>query len=403
MAPVRSGDVTRSEKSPPPADGSRTEGVLLVDAGGSLVWWSGALQDRLDRAHLRWAPGMSCCDALCSVGGGDGVGCLTRLALATEVPQTRRWRAGIGSRDAVLWARPLRASRGDMVVFEVRFPAVRDTRADAAAQLHVQALGRLSLSVAGRSRDGDWLQQRPGQVFRYLLASRAGPQRSEAIASALWPERGPSAVANVRYCIFKLREQLGDRADPAVSLIVRDASGYGIDPRRLKLDVDVFQHKAAAGVAAHRRGEPGAAESALTEAVALYRGDFLADDPYADWAFTEREYLRSLAGKALAAMAQIALANGRLVTAADHLQRLAQLEPFDSHVHQMLIEICLRRGRRTEALRHYHALRARLQRAFGEQPDFDVAKVAAAIAGPDGKLTGRAQSSSPATLILNAR
>ena len=102
-------------------------------------------------------------------------------------------------------------------------------------------------------------------------------------------------------------------------------------------------------------------------------------------------------------MAQIALANGRLVTAADHLQRLAQLEPFDSLDHQMLIEICLRRGRRTEALRHYHALRARLQRAFGEQPDFDVAKVAAAIAGPDGKLTERAQSSSPATLILNAR
>ena len=84
-------------------------------------------------------------------------------------------------------------------------------------------------------------------------------------------------------------------------------------------------------------------------------------------------------------MAQIS--GGRLVGAADHLQRLAQLEPFDSHVHQMLIEVCLRRGRRTEALRHYHALRARLYRAFGEQPDFELTSVAAAARAPDAEST----------------
>ena len=106
----------------------------------------------------------------------------------------------------------------------------------------------------------------------------------------------------------------------------------------------------------------------LDEALRLYRGEFLADDPYADWAFSEREYLRALAGKDLAAMAQMALAGGRFVGATEHLLRLSQLEPFDSHVHQMLIEVCLRRGRRTEALRHYDALRARLHRAFGELP-----------------------------------
>jgi DNA-binding SARP family transcriptional activator len=193
----------------------------------------------------------------------------------------------------------------------------------------------------------------------------------------LWPERGPSAVANVRYCIFKLREHLAEPGAPSESLVVRDAAGYRIDVRRLALDVDAFQAKYSAGVAAQRRGEPTEAEALLSEAIAVYRGEFLADDPYADWAFSEREYLRSLAGKALAALAQIALGNGRLVAAAEHLQRLAELEPFDSHVHQMLIEVCLRRGRRTEALRHYHALRARLHRAFGEQPDFELTSVAA--------------------------
>jgi hypothetical protein len=40
----------------------------------------------------------------------------------------------------------------------------------------------------------------------------------------------------------------------------------------------------------------------------------------------------------------------------------------------------MRRGRRTEALRHYNSLRLRLYRAFGEQPDFALSDVTARIA-----------------------
>jgi len=360
------------------------EGVVLSDAAGTIVWWSGGMAARLTDAGVRWTPGMRCCDALeCAANSPSGSACLTRLALLEpEGLPARPWRArGHRPLDATLTARTIQPGSGPMVVFEVSFGPDAAPATAPASDVSVAALGRLSVDVAGRSRDGDWLQQRPGQVFRFLLASRSAAQRSEAIAAALWPDRGPSAVANVRYCVFKLREQLADSADPTSSLVGREAAGYRLDPRRLKLDVDVFQRKATAGIAAARRGELESGETLLAEALALYRGDFLADDPYADWAFTEREYLRGLAGKGLAAMAQIAVSSGRLVAAADHLHRLAQLEPFDSHVHQMLIEVCLRRGRRTEALRHYHALRARLQRAFGEQPDFELTHVVAALGG----------------------
>jgi DNA-binding SARP family transcriptional activator len=358
------------------------EGIVLVEPGGNVLWWSGAMKAALERAGVGWWRGMRCCEAF-----GCGDDCLTERALVRRSePEARRWHAGTSHRalDATITARPLRSRGQELVIVEVRFlPAAVAASAAIEAparDVSVAALGPLSVTVGGRARGGDWLQQRPGQVFRYLLASRASAQRSEAIASALWPDRGPSAVANVRYCIFKLREQLAEGGDLAASLVVRDAAGYRIDLPRVELDVDLFQAKTTAGIAAHRRGEASVAEPMLAEAIALYRGDFLGDDPYADWAFSEREYLRSMAGKGLAGLAQIALSGGRLVSAAEHLQRLAQLEPFDSHVHQMLIEVCLRRGRRTEALRHYHALRARLHRAFGEQPDFDLTSLAAGLA-----------------------
>jgi DNA-binding SARP family transcriptional activator len=363
----------REEGLLPRRDRHTGDGVILVDTGGRVVWWSAPMEAAVERLALPWSRGMRCCEALgCA---DDEAGCLTAQALATaDGLESRPWRSG--ALEGTVTARTIRSGVQEMVAFELRFRNVAGGTAQTARDVCVAALGRLSVQLNGQSRDGDWLQQRPGQVFRYLLASRESAQRSEAIASALWPERGPSAVANVRYCIFKLREQLGERGEPADSLVARDAAGYRIDLDRVELDVDAFQAKSVAGIAAHRRGEPAQAEALLREALGLYRGEFLADDPYADWALSEREYLRALAGKDLAAMAQIAVAAGRLVGATEHLLRLSQLEPFDSHVHQMLIEVCLRRGRRTEALRHYDALRARLHRAFGELPDFELAGLA---------------------------
>jgi DNA-binding SARP family transcriptional activator len=374
---------------PPTAAGSEPQDtaadrLAIVDGDGMVLWRSAAMSERLATLGLSCEDGDDCCLALgCPANTVLGEpGCLTRLALAGDGLAPRPWRPRPGAPPAGrISADVVHAPGGTLVVFDLAtyVPAARG-ESDPVADVHVLALGPLSVRINGMTMDGDWLQQRPGQTFRYLLASRSGAARSEAIADALWPNRGPAAVANVRYCIYKVREQLDDRSGSSRSLVLRSAGGYRLDPDRLVIDVDVFAAKVSAGLEAYRAGRTHAAEALLAEAHGLYRGDFLADDPYAEWAFTEREYLRGLAGKALAARARIALAEDRLEVAASCLQRLAQLEPFDSQVHQMLIQVCLRRGRRTEAVRHYSALRMRLARAFGEAPDFDLAHVASNVA-----------------------
>jgi DNA-binding SARP family transcriptional activator len=391
----RTANMSREEERPATRSSHPADGVVLVDAERRVLWWSTGMEAVLEQAGRRWTRGMRCCEAF----GCTDV-CLAQRALDDQSDEPQIWQLG-GVSPMAVRGRTVRPGAEPLAILELRFVrAGAGDGLDAQRDVRVAALGRLSVTVGEHSRNGDWMQQRPGQVLRYLLASRGGSQRSEAIANALWPERGPSAVANVRYCIFKLREHLADRGEAGSSLIVRDAAGYRIDIARVELDVDEFQAKSTGGIAAYRRGEAGIAEGMLGEALALYRGEFLADDPYADWAFAEREYLRSLAGKGLAALAQIALTSGRLVAAGEQLQRLAELEPFDSHVHQMLIEVCLRRGRRTEALRHYHALRARLHRAFGEQPDFELTSVAARAYRQQAP---RARTQRLDTAILDAR
>jgi DNA-binding SARP family transcriptional activator len=362
-------------------------GVAIADGDGALLWTGGALRQRSQGEGVSGAAGSACCAVLgCAANTTPGEArCLTRLALAESGLAARPWRAGPDER-GMISAELVRGAYGPLVIFELALelgarPGPPELPSTPAADVQVFALGPISVRIGGRRVDGDWLQQRPGQTFRYLLAFRGGVARSEAIADALWPDRGPGAIANVRYCIYKLREHLDDRSRSAPSLILRSAGGYQLDPQRLVVDVDIFQSKVAAGLAAHRAQRPHAADAALAEALDLYRDDFLSDDPYAEWAFTEREYLRGLAAKALSARARIALAEDRLEAASSCLVRLAQLEPFDSQVHQLLIGVCLRRGRRTEALRHYSALRFRLARAFGEKPDFELTHLAPGITG----------------------
>lgn len=74
-------------------------------------------------------------------------------------------------------------------------------------------------------------------------------------------------------------------------------------------------------------------------------------------------------------MTDIAVRQGNYARAAAHLSRLAKLQPFDVEVHREVIAMCLRRGRKSEALRRYSTLRARMQRQFDEELDFTIAEL----------------------------
>ena len=142
------------------------------------------------------------------------------------------------------------------------------------------------------------------------------------------------------------------------------------------VDADVFTAAAEAGLAALRDGDGPRAEAALARAAALYRGDFLADEPEAEWALPERARLRTLAGRVFRALAGIRVRAGELDAASELLQRLAELEPLDVEAQRQLLTLLLRRGRRSEAARRYEVVARRFRRAFGEEPGFELAELA---------------------------
>ncbi len=362
-------------------------GILVADGDGCLQAWNAAarrlLGDDPQLAGDATGAGVRCCDVFgCRRADGPlADGCITELALeaADVLPEVR---IDVGDNGAA-WVTGSPAAGGG-VVFQVRpaHPRDRRRRTDphwtAHPHLYVEVLGRTQVHSGETPLGGRWLDQRPGQLLKFMIASRGRPVHTEQIADALWPGGGYETSRNVRHHMHALRRRLEPRRPNRApsQFVVTRGDGYLLDGARVTIDADAFVELAQAGLEAAAAGQEARARHCLADAAGLYGGDFLADEPYADWALEERDRLRELAARVLHVLADIDRAAGDLEAAYHHLRRLAELEPLDTHVQRELLEVCLRRGRRTEAARRYSALRVRTMRELGQEPGFSLADLA---------------------------
>jgi DNA-binding SARP family transcriptional activator len=354
--------------------------VLLVTEQRRPVTWNAAMAelfgDELGRAS-------SCCDVLgCGRAGTDLAHvCLTELAMG--LPQGADdyviQMPGVDGATAVS-VRPIAGGCERFVVIQLR-PAGPASASKpipppaSAATIRIRTLGKTSVELPGGEMVGDWLEQRPGQLLKFLIARRGTAVHADAITEALWPRARSDSTNAVRHFVHTLREKLEpsrDRYARSAFVIARNG-GYMLDTGSFQIDSDEFEREAAAGLSALDSGRVERAIPRLEAAMELYGGDFLVDERYEDWAIIERERLLDLACQVLRALAANEPGSDK---ATHYLERLADLEPLDADVQRQLISTWLRQGKRTRALRRYRTLQSRLMREFGERITFDLAELA---------------------------
>jgi DNA-binding SARP family transcriptional activator len=353
-------------------------GIAIAGRGGVIIACNEALQEflRLDGDRLA---GATCCEVLGCRRPGERLpeSCLTETAIG----------APTGRSEVLLTppsaARPLcvTAARlypdGSHVIFHVRpagtaEPPSDDPEGSSTRRLRLHTLGRTRLETPQGAVAGDWLDQRTGQLLKFLVCERRRVVPIDEIAEAVWPNPRPATLSTVRYFVHALRDKLEpDRPRRArASLVQARRGGYTIDDHRLWIDADEFEAKVHDGLAALAHGDRLTATDLLEQALNLYAGDFLADEPYAEWAHRERERLRALAERPLYTLAELHADDP--AAAVGYLERLADMEPFDSEIQRQLLTLWTSLGQRSRAVRHYHAFRRRMLRAFGEQPSFSL-------------------------------
>jgi DNA-binding SARP family transcriptional activator len=362
-------------------------GLALARPDGEIVKLNRRARSTLlaDAASARW----SCCDLICEQAGPLlGAGCLTRLARSTpaDLPEVRIDVDGEHLRTSV-WVTASTLERDDLVLFHLRpgRPGDRrrrtrqgwhgDSSGGSRAELRIVTLGSFSLERSEGPIHEEWVSRRPGQLLKFLVARRRRLSSPDQISEALWPEAGHDDGKNrLRYQVHALRGKLDpSRGRHAESRFVRSRQGgYLFDTNVTWIDADEFEREAKAGLAAMRKEDPSAARPHLARASALYRGPFMPDDPYAEWALEERERLRELAVVVLRSRAEALEALGDLDAAIESAKRLAGIEPYDGDVQRLLLALLLKRGRRGEAMRRFDFFCRRLESGFGARPDFEL-------------------------------
>jgi DNA-binding SARP family transcriptional activator len=355
--------------------------IMVVDTSGHMITANRLARQILDRGDSQGGLPETCCGLFgCRRPGGPLARCcITEMALQADrrLPELRLDVPAAPSGALWVTAAPLDAE-GSAVVFQMRPGSPQDRRTRTrphwldGPQLRIYALGSLRVESREGPLAGDWLEQRPGQLLRFLVSERHRVVPTEVIASAVWGQTGRNAPNTVRHFVHALRERLEpDRPKHGESsFVVSRRGGYALNEERVWIDVDEFEQEVRGARTALSSLERLQAIERFERAAALYRDDFLADEPYAEWAFIERERLRSMAGDTLRSLA--ALYEHEPFKSAAYLERLGTMEPFDNDVQRDLIAALLRLGRRSRAARHYHAFRRRLMGAFGDRPDFEL-------------------------------
>jgi len=211
----------------------------------------------------------------------------------------------------------------------------------------------------------------PGAAERGLLALLLlSPGRTVAASSLidrLWSESAlPADPVNALHLrVSKLRRAL---AAHDLDVIIRGASGYhaAVDPDRI--DLHRFVARVQTAREAARRNEAGDAVALYDEALALWRGDPLADFAGEGWATVEAARLEQLRQAALTERAEAALAVGRHGEVAAELEPLVATDPGQEALAGLLMTALYRAGRQADALEVFARTRRHLDDELGLQP-----------------------------------
>jgi DNA-binding SARP family transcriptional activator len=255
-------------------------------------------------------------------------------------------------------------------------------------ELRIALLGPLAVAIDGQPlADNAWRSRQERRLLGILLTARGKRVPTERLLDWLWPGADPAAAAiTLRSAISGLRHALepdgGARASSRY--VVTRPGGYAWNlASGAWIDVEEFLAltsgpKAASGTSA--APAPSAdAPAALERAVALYRGDYLADEPDAPWADDLRESLRERFLSALHDLAALRLDAGDYDAAIALARRGLEHDRLREPLYRALMRAQAQAGDIASALQSYERCRRALDEELGAAPSPQTRDLHAAI------------------------
>jgi predicted ATPase/DNA-binding SARP family transcriptional activator len=254
--------------------------------------------------------------------------------------------------------------------------------------MQVRLFGELEASLADVPVPVRGAKQRA--LLALLALQRGQPVSADRLIDVLWGDGQAAHPANALQAqVGQLRRTFGPAS------IVTTEAGYALAVGPGDVDVVRFEQLVAQGRRLAEAGQAADASAALGKALALRRGEPLADFAYAGFFDAERARLDELTLVAIESRAGADLVLGRYGELAAELEAWCLRHPLRERLWELLIMALYQGGRQAEALRAYTEVRDRLAGELGIDPGPALRKVQARVLAQDPSLAPVSVAASP--------
>jgi predicted ATPase/DNA-binding SARP family transcriptional activator len=217
-----------------------------------------------------------------------------------------------------------------------------------------------------------------------LLVHEGRPVPADRLVDDLWEQRPPAnPLGALQTRVSQLRRALEDAEPGGRELVVWHPPGYRLALGEHPVDAALFADSARR---ANATTDPRAKAALLTEALALWRGQALADFADAQFARPYAHRLEEHRLTALEAQAEARLLLGEHALLADELAELVERHPLRERLRATHLRALYRAGRQGEALAGYQRLRQLLADELGLDPGPELVELQRAILARDPAL-----------------
>ena len=229
---------------------------------------------------------------------------------------------------------------------------------------------------------------KPRALLALLLLHANETLTTDRLIDALWGEHPPAGAAKtLQMHISRLRKALaGSDGSGRASPIVTRERGYelALDPEQL--DSHRFERLLARGRAELAGDRADSAVRAFEEALALWRGDPLADLAYEPFALPEIARLDDLRSATLEQLIEAKLALGGHAEVVEQLEVLIGEHPYRERLRAQLMLALYRCDRQADALQAYQDARTTLVEELGIEPGERLRELEQAVLAQDPAL-----------------
>ena len=249
------------------------------------------------------------------------------------------------------------------------------------SEIEVRLLGPLEVEVAGERIEFEGIKQRSLFVLLALHAPEA--VSAEELLEALWGDELPgNAVQALQKQISRLRRRLGEQAP-----VRYHPAGYALEIDSSAVDLSRFEELLDRGRVALGADDPERAAADLRAALALWRGEALADHRLDEFAQREIARLEELRVEAIEERMAAELACGRDADLVGELGVLVAEHPLRERLRGQLMLALYRTGRQAEALETMRTGRRLLVDELGIEPGPELRRLERMILAHDPELS----------------